>query len=178
MFVPAYVCMSVLVHMDASGYFFGQVLLLTQQSLCLSPVLSPDITLGVPRIREIINGVKNIKTPIIEARLQNSKSEHAARVVKARVETTTLGQVCHYIKEVYLPSQCYISIKLDMKIIQVRLLALVHTLCQACFDSPLTRECSSFVCLLSCSPHTCVPIHVLGVFFEMSVPGMFSWENI
>lgn len=91
---------------------------MTLKTFHFAGVSSMNITLGVPRIREIINGVKNIKTPIIEARLQNSKSEHAARVVKARVETTTLGQVCHYIKEVYLPSQCYISIKLDMKIIQ------------------------------------------------------------
>ena len=52
-----------------------------------------DITLGVPRIKEIINASKNISTPIIAAPLDNSNDIEAARVVKGRIEKTTLGEV-------------------------------------------------------------------------------------
>ena len=52
-----------------------------------------DITLGVPRIKEIINASKNISTPIISAPLENSTNIEAARVVKGRIEKTTLGEV-------------------------------------------------------------------------------------
>lgn len=46
---------------------------------------------GVPRIKEIINGVKLISTPLITAALMNEKDEKLARRVKARIEKTTLG---------------------------------------------------------------------------------------
>ena len=52
-----------------------------------------NVTLGVPRIKEIINASKNISTPIISAALSCDKDERAARIVKARLESTTLGQV-------------------------------------------------------------------------------------
>jgi len=47
----------------------------------------------VPRIKEIINGSKNISTPIIKVRLLNDRDEAAARLVQGRLERTTLGQV-------------------------------------------------------------------------------------
>lgn len=46
---------------------------------------------GVPRIKEIINGVKLISTPLITAALTNENDERLARRVKARIEKTTLG---------------------------------------------------------------------------------------
>ncbi len=52
-----------------------------------------NVTLGVPRLKEIINASKVISTPIIEARLLQSESLLAARIVKARIEKTTLGEV-------------------------------------------------------------------------------------
>jgi DNA-directed RNA polymerase III subunit RPC1 len=51
------------------------------------------LVLGVPRIKEIINAAKTIATPFISAPLVNQYSEHAARIVKRRLEKTTLGQV-------------------------------------------------------------------------------------
>ena len=62
-----------------------------------------NITLGVPRINEIINATKLISTPIITAKLHNERDLIAARVVKGRLETTKLGGICDYIKEVYTP---------------------------------------------------------------------------
>lgn len=60
-----------------------------------------NITLGVPRIKEIINATKNISTPIITAPLIQSKDVITARIVKGRIERTTLGEVCRSISGVY-----------------------------------------------------------------------------
>lgn len=73
-----------------------------------------NITLGVPRIKEIINATKSIKTPVIKAPLISSKEEKAARIVKARVERTTLGQVSSSIDEVYTSMSACIRIRLDV----------------------------------------------------------------
>ena len=60
-----------------------------------------DITLGVPRIKEIINASKNISTPIITAKLVCEDDVKAARIVKGRIEKTTLGEVCCLISTSY-----------------------------------------------------------------------------
>ena len=52
-----------------------------------------DVTLGVPRIKEIINAAKKISTPIITAILEHDDNLKTARMVKGRVEKTVLGQV-------------------------------------------------------------------------------------
>jgi hypothetical protein len=64
--------------------------------------LSLDVTLGVPRIKEIIDGLANIKTPIITAILESDDDINTARVVKGRIEKTTLGQVCSCSKRISL----------------------------------------------------------------------------
>merc|ERR1719318_489634 len=69
-----------------------------------------NITLGVPRIKEIINASKKISTPIINTML------------KGGIEKTTLGEVCEYIEEVMLPDDVFILIKLHMD--RIRLLKL------------------------------------------------------
>jgi DNA-directed RNA polymerase III subunit RPC1 len=43
--------------------------------------------------QEIINASKAISTPIITAKLVNDSSKVSARIVKAKVEKTTLGEV-------------------------------------------------------------------------------------
>jgi DNA-directed RNA polymerase III subunit RPC1 len=73
-----------------------------------------NVTLGVPRLKEIINASKLISTPIITAKLEQDDNKIAARVVKAGIEKTTLGEVSTYIKEVFSSNACYISIELDM----------------------------------------------------------------
>jgi len=52
-----------------------------------------DVTLGVPRIKEIINAAKKISTPIITATLECDDNLRTARMVKGRVEKTVLGEV-------------------------------------------------------------------------------------
>lgn len=52
-----------------------------------------NVTLGVPRIKEIINAAKTISTPIITAKLVTPENETTARIVKGRLEKTYLGDV-------------------------------------------------------------------------------------
>ncbi len=78
-----------------------------------------NVTLGVPRLKEIINASKLISTPIITARLLSGNTDTAARIVKANIEKTTLGEVSKYIEEVYTDKDCYLHVKLDRKTINV-----------------------------------------------------------
>jgi len=87
---------------------------MTLKTFHFSGISSMNVTLGVPRLVEIINASKQISTPIITAQLERDDNDIAARVVKAGIERTTLGEVSVYIKEVFAPGGCYISIKLDM----------------------------------------------------------------
>eukprot|EP00537_Pseudo-nitzschia_pungens_P000576 CAMPEP_0172366942 /NCGR_PEP_ID=MMETSP1060-20121228/17645_1 /TAXON_ID=37318 /ORGANISM="Pseudo-nitzschia pungens, Strain cf. cingulata" /LENGTH=1400 /DNA_ID=CAMNT_0013090977 /DNA_START=167 /DNA_END=4369 /DNA_ORIENTATION=+ len=87
---------------------------MTLKTFHFSGISSMNVTLGVPRIKEIINASKLISTPIITVKLEQDDNKIAARVVKAGIEKTTLGQVSKYIKEVISPNACYISIELDM----------------------------------------------------------------
>jgi DNA-directed RNA polymerase III subunit RPC1 len=66
---------------------------MTLKTFHFAGVASMNITQGVPRIKEIINASKAISTPIITAHLVNSDDEVSARIVKGRIEKTTIGQV-------------------------------------------------------------------------------------
>ncbi|EDV26112.1 uncharacterized protein TRIADDRAFT_55877 [Trichoplax adhaerens] len=48
-----------------------------------------------------------------------------ARMVKGRIEKTTLGEVCEYIEEVVSPTDCYLKLKIDME--RIKLLKLEIT---------------------------------------------------
>nr|XP_009858083.1 LOW QUALITY PROTEIN: DNA-directed RNA polymerase III subunit RPC1-like [Ciona intestinalis] len=88
---------------------------MTLKTFHFAGVASMNITLGVPRIKEIINASKNISTPIITAQLTNDKDADIARVAKGRIEKTTLGEICSLMEEVYQPDDCYILIKIDLQ---------------------------------------------------------------
>lgn len=66
---------------------------MTLKTFHFAGVASMNVTLGVPRIKEIINAAKNISTPIITCKLVSASSEQSARIVKGRVEKTYLGDV-------------------------------------------------------------------------------------
>lgn len=98
---------------------------MTLKTFHFAGVASMNITQGVPRIKEIINASKSISTPIITAELNVKDNPEFARVVKGRIERTTLGEVSAYLEEVYLPDDCFILIKLDLD--RIRLLKLEVT---------------------------------------------------
>ncbi|KAG0209917.1 hypothetical protein BGX28_009884 [Mortierella sp. GBA30] len=91
---------------------------MTLKTFHFAGVASMNITLGVPRIKEIINAAKVITTPIITTRLVNNTDVKAARIVKGRIEKTMLGDIAEFIEEVYKPDECYIGVRLDMEAIR------------------------------------------------------------
>ena len=93
---------------------------MTLKTFHFAGVASMNITLGVPRIKEIINASKKISTPIITAHLERPHDSEYARVVKSRIEKTSLREITQYIEEVYLPDEVCIVIKLDLE--RIRLL--------------------------------------------------------
>ena len=90
---------------------------MTLKTFHFAGVASMNVTLGVPRIKEIINAAKNISTPIITASLNVDDDVVAARLVKGRVEKTTLGEVCKYVHVVLHPQACYLEVRLDPEVI-------------------------------------------------------------
>ncbi|OLQ09978.1 DNA-directed RNA polymerase III subunit RPC1 [Symbiodinium microadriaticum] len=93
---------------------------MTLKTFHFAGVASMNVTLGVPRIKEIINAAKTISTPIITCTLRDEFNEVSARIVKGRIERTNLGDICRlYFKETYDPaSGCFISVKVDFSTVE------------------------------------------------------------
>lgn len=85
---------------------------MTLKTFHFAGVASMNVTLGVPRIKEIINAAKTINTPIISARLVAPDSETAARIVKGRLEKTYLKDVCQPLAcvDVFAYSARYVTV--------------------------------------------------------------------
>lgn len=91
---------------------------MTLKTFHFAGVASMNVTLGVPRIKEIINAAKIISTPIITAQLVNKGSLPSARIVKGRVEKTLLGDIAAHIDEVVGPDGVFLRVELDLGAIQ------------------------------------------------------------
>ncbi|KAJ3336300.1 hypothetical protein HDU93_003104, partial [Gonapodya sp. JEL0774] len=91
---------------------------MTLKTFHFAGVASMNVTLGVPRIKEIINASKQINTPIISAELLNKTDEKVARIVKGRVEKTTLEDIAEFVEEVIKKDDTYLTIKLDTDAIE------------------------------------------------------------
>ncbi|KAF8164924.1 hypothetical protein B0H34DRAFT_786681 [Crassisporium funariophilum] len=91
---------------------------MTLKTFHFAGVASMNVTLGVPRIKEIINAAKIISTPIISCKLVTCDSEASARIVKARLEKTLLGDVASVFEEAWAPQYTYIGIIIDDDAIQ------------------------------------------------------------
>jgi len=90
---------------------------MTLKTFHFAGVASMNVTLGVPRIKEIVNGARNISTPIITAELQNATDVRSARIVKGRVEKTPLGGVCKSVAIVISRDAPYVRLVLDLEAI-------------------------------------------------------------
>jgi DNA-directed RNA polymerase III subunit RPC1 len=88
---------------------------MTLKTFHFAGVASMNITQGVPRIKEIINSVRNISTPVITVALADEKDEKLARRVKARIEKTTLGEISDYIEQIFQPDELFVLIKLNTR---------------------------------------------------------------
>merc|ERR550517_695597 len=92
---------------------------MTLKTFHFAGVASMNITLGVPRIKEIINASKKISTPIVTTHLENKLDAEEARKVKGRIEKTTLGEITEYIEEVMVQDECFLIIKLAVERIKL-----------------------------------------------------------
>ncbi|KAM6495517.1 hypothetical protein JOM56_008223 [Amanita muscaria] len=91
---------------------------MTLKTFHFAGVASMNVTLGVPRIKEIINGAKTISTPIISCKLVTSHSEASARIVKGRLEKTLLGDITSILEESWAADYTYLGIIVDMDTVQ------------------------------------------------------------
>ncbi|PVG00564.1 putative RPO31-DNA-directed RNA polymerase III, 160 kd subunit [Serendipita vermifera] len=90
---------------------------MTLKTFHFAGVASMNVTLGVPRIKEIINASKTINTPIITTKLVASESEQAARIVKGRLEKTFLGDIASVIEEAWSTDGVFLGIHIDAQAI-------------------------------------------------------------
>ena len=86
---------------------------MTLKTFHFAGVAAMNVTLGVPRIKEIINAAKIISTPIITCKLQVPESEPSARIVKGRIEKTLLGDIASVIEEAWGDVATSIGIHID-----------------------------------------------------------------
>ncbi|BEI84854.1 hypothetical protein CcaverHIS002_0502550 [Cutaneotrichosporon cavernicola] len=87
---------------------------MTLKTFHFAGVASMNVTLGVPRIKEIINAAKIISTPIITVELEQKRDESVARIVKGRIERSTLGEVASIIEEAWTGAGAFIEVHVDM----------------------------------------------------------------
>lgn len=90
---------------------------MTLKTFHFAGVASMNVTLGVPRIKEIINASKTISTPIMAVSLEVQESEVSARFVKARLERTTLGQVARSVRIVLSAAVAHVEVLLDIGVV-------------------------------------------------------------
>ena len=115
---------------------------MTLKTFHFAGVASMNVTLGVPRINELMNASKKTSTPIITAQLEDKvlKSDGsetttalgkdgkpimppafnkvAARMVRGRIEVTTLGEVSKHISENLSDQDYTVSVTLDTQAIE------------------------------------------------------------
>lgn len=110
---------------------------MTLKTFHFAGVGSMNVTLGVPRIKEIIDASKNISTPFIYADLECNNSLQYAKIVKGHIEKTVLGEVAKSIKIVLTPRLGSIIITLDMELIQASQFCIdAYTVTQSILQTP------------------------------------------
>jgi len=84
-------------------------------------ISSKNVTLGVPRLKEIINVAKNIKTPSLKIYLQKEyrKDEKVAQKLLSQIEHTTLNKVVKSSQIFYDPDPEKTVIREDQDLIDL-----------------------------------------------------------
>lgn len=90
---------------------------MTLKTFHFAGLASANITMGVPRIKEVINASAKIATPIVTVFLDNDSSESFARVVKGRLEKTLLKDVSSQFRSVIGAKECFIEFTVDMGVV-------------------------------------------------------------
>jgi len=66
---------------------------MTLKTFHFAGVASMNVTMGVPRLKEIINAAGKINTPLITAKLIYDNDKIGAKIVRARIEKTYLKDI-------------------------------------------------------------------------------------
>lgn len=90
---------------------------MTLKTFHFAGVASMNITLGVPRLKEIINAVKNISTPIIKACLCCTDSLEEARRIKGRIDRVYLKDIVSSITEIYTKNDIFLELEVSLQTI-------------------------------------------------------------
>ncbi|KCZ81778.1 hypothetical protein H312_00818 [Anncaliia algerae PRA339] len=103
-------------YLSAVGALAGQSIgepgtQMTLKTFHFAGVASMNITLGVPRIKEIINAVRNINTPIIKANLLFPTLDEAKKV-KGRIDKFKLKDIIKSITEIYSNTEMILEVLL------------------------------------------------------------------
>ncbi|XP_076916369.1 DNA-directed RNA polymerase III subunit 1-like [Bidens hawaiensis] len=110
---------------------------MTLKTFHFAGVASMNVTLGVPRIKEIINAAKKISTPVITAKLRTNDNIAFAKLVKGQMERTLLGQVAKSIKLILGSRSASIVISLDNSTIQALQLSIdAYTVKESILKTP------------------------------------------
>jgi DNA-directed RNA polymerase III subunit RPC1 len=88
---------------------------MTLKTFHFAGVASMNVTLGVPRLKEVINATQNITTPIITAHLDTPTRE-AANLLKSEVESSSLENICSSIEGHISRAGVVINIHLNMTV--------------------------------------------------------------
>lgn len=74
---------------------------MTLKTFHFAGVASMNVTLGVPRIKEIFNAAAVINTPIIEIKLENDADRIQAVFIKNKINSVFLNDILLNITECY-----------------------------------------------------------------------------
>lgn len=70
---------------------------------------------GVPRMREIVNAVANIRTPLLSVTITDPTSASLARRVKLLIEPTRLADIALRLRQCLSPDEVCVRVELDVK---------------------------------------------------------------
>ncbi|KAL9232875.1 hypothetical protein vseg_007938 [Gypsophila vaccaria] len=88
---------------------------MTLKTFHFAGVASMNVTLGVPRIKEIIAASKKISTPVIMAKLEDDTNMELAQTIKGQIEKTKLEQVSKKIEVEMSAIKACVMVELDMR---------------------------------------------------------------
>ncbi|KAI8911804.1 hypothetical protein EDD86DRAFT_203319 [Gorgonomyces haynaldii] len=121
---------------------------MTLKTFHFAGVASMNVTLGVPRIKEIINAAKKISTPLITAplkpevgsytdKISKMAAEASSRVVKGRIEKTLLKDILKSIEEEVNGGMPVLHLRIDLEAIAKLQLELdIHDIVEAITTAP------------------------------------------
>ncbi len=91
-------------------------------------VSAKNVTLGVPRLTEIINIAKNIKTPSLSVYLtgEAARDRDAAAVIQCALEYTTLRRITHATEVWYDPDP---QVRCQLLMLSTNFITLVNCFC-------------------------------------------------